>query len=112
MAPNSLIPDLPSLWRLRHAASGREMVVAAKPGVRYVDRDDGQALEVTGQLLPLPPSPSRLPWTEENLRFCPSCDQLVPKDLNHCPYDGRPLPPLDRHPRSARDEAPAPSDPS
>ncbi|MDQ6776975.1 MAG: hypothetical protein M3071_12350 [Actinomycetota bacterium] len=54
------------------------------------------AMEVTGRLLPLAPSPSRLPWTEDNLRFCPSCDQLVPKDLNFCPSDGRPLSPLGR----------------
>jgi hypothetical protein len=42
-----------------------------------------------------------LAWTEENLRFCPSCEQLVPKDLNFCPSDGRPLTPLAR--RSGHD---------
>jgi hypothetical protein len=78
----------------RGTGSGREVVVAAEPGVRYVDRYSGEQLEVTGRLLPLAPSPSRLPWAEENLRFCPACDQLVQKDLNYCPYDGRPLPPL------------------
>jgi hypothetical protein len=98
MPPNHLTPDLPQRWRLRTAHTGREVVLAAEPGVRYIDRYTGEEMEVTGQLLPLAPSPSRLPWAEENLRFCPSCDQLVQKDLNYCPYDARPLPPPDRPP--------------
>ena len=105
MARNPVIPELPQLWRPRNPHGGREVVLAAEPGVRYVDRDSGEELEVAGRLLPLAPSPSRLPWSESNLRFCPSCQQLVPKDLNHCPYDGRPLPPLDRPP--AREQAEA-----
>ena len=40
-------------------------------------------------MLPLAPSPSRLPWAVENLRFCPWCDQLAQKDLNDCPTCGR-----------------------
>ena len=96
VAESDLTPALPQRWRLR-SPSGREFVYAAKPGVRYVDKYTGEELEVTSQLLPLAPSPSRLPWSPENLRFCHFCDQLVQKDLNHCPYDGRPLPPLDRH---------------
>lgn len=95
MAKNPLIPDLPQRWRLHTAGSSREVVLPAEPGVRYIDRDTGEEMQITGRLLPLAPSPSRLPWSAENLRFCPSCDQLVQKDLNHCPYDGRPLPPLD-----------------
>lgn len=91
-----LSPELPGLWRLRSPVTGREVVLAAVAEVRYVDRETGAAMEVTGQLLPLDPSSSRLPWSEENLRFCPSCDQLVQKDLNFCPYDGRPLTLLDR----------------
>jgi hypothetical protein len=98
MAQHPLSPDLPQRWRLRNAGSGREVVLAAEPAVRYVDRDTGEMMEITGQLLPLAPSPSRLTWSEENLRFCPSCDQLVQKDLNYCPYDGRALPPLNRQP--------------
>ena len=97
MAQNQLTPDLPQRWRLRSTATGREIVLAAEPGVRYIDRYSGETMEITGKLLPLAPSPSRLPWSEENLRFCPTCDQLVQKDLNYCPYDGRPLPPLQRH---------------
>lgn len=101
MTGSNLSPDLPQRWRLRNPRSGRELVVGASPGVRYFDRYSGTKMEVTGQLLPLAPSPSQLPWAEEHLRFCPSCDQLVQKDLNYCPYDGRPLPPIDR--RSADD---------
>jgi hypothetical protein len=97
MTNNPVIPDRPQRWRLRGADSGREVVLAAEPGVRYIDRDTGEEMQVTGRLLPLAPSPSRLTWSVENLRFCPSCDQLVQKDLNHCPYDGRALPPLDPH---------------
>ena len=96
MTPTHVNPDLPQRWRLRNAGSGREVVVAASAGVRYFDRYTGEELEVSGRLLPLAPSPSRLPWAEEHLRFCPSCDQLVQKDLNYCPYDGRLLPPLER----------------
>lgn len=97
MTRNQLTPDLPQRWRLRSPATGREVVLAAEPGVRYIDRYTGAQMEVTGELLPLAPSPSRLPWAEGNLRFCPHCEQLVQKDLNYCPYDGRPLPPLQRH---------------
>jgi hypothetical protein len=105
MAHNHLTPDLPQRWRLRTTATGREVVLAAEPGVRYIDRYIGAQMEVTGELLPLAPSPSRLPWSEENLRFCPYCDQLVQKDLNYCPYDGRPLPPLQRRAGGGPDKA-------
>ena len=94
-------PDRPQRWRQRSAGSRREVVVAASPGVRYFGRYNGTEMEVTGRPLPLAPSPSRPPWAEEHLRVCPSHDQLVQKDLNYCPYDGRPLPPIDR--RSADD---------
>lgn len=99
MKPHPLTPDLPPRWRLRNPASGREVIVAARPGVSYIDRITGEPLEVVAQVLPVSPAPSRLAWTVENLRLCPTCDQLVPKDLNHCPYDGRPLPPLAEPPR-------------
>src|SRR6266566_3597749 len=89
-----LNPDAPQPYRLRNDRTGREVVLAAKPGVHYVDEETGERLTVTGKLLPLTPSPSRLPWSVENLRVCPTCDQLVQKDLNYCPYDGRRLPPL------------------
>ncbi len=69
-------------YRLRTPSTGREVLVEAEPGKVYRDRDTGEALEVVGKVLPLAPSPSRLPWAVENLRFCPHCDQLVPKDLN------------------------------
>lgn len=81
-------------YRLRTPSTGREVLVEAEPGKVYRDRDTGEPLEVVGKVLPLAPSESKLPWAVENLRFCPHCDQLVPKDLNDCPYDGRRMGPL------------------
>jgi hypothetical protein len=71
---------------MRTPSTGREIVVEAEPGVDYVDRETGEPLEVVGELLPLAPSPSELPWAVENLRFCNWCDQLAQKDLNDCPH--------------------------
>ena len=62
-----------------------EIIAEAIPGEIYLDRDTGKPMEVVGKVLPLAPSPSRLPWSVENLRFCPWCDQLAQKDLNDCP---------------------------
>lgn len=94
MSQPALNPELPQRWRLRNPASGRELELTAEPGIHYVDRESGEELEITGRLLPLAPNPSQLPWAVENLRICPTCEQLVQKDLNYCPYDGRRLPPL------------------
>ncbi len=74
--------------------SGRETIIEAEPARIYVDRDTGESLEVTGKLLPLAPSDSRLPWAVENLRFCSWCDQLAPRDLNDCPHCGRRMAPI------------------
>jgi hypothetical protein len=90
-----LNPSLPQPSRLRNQHTGRELVIAARPDLLYVDEVKGEPLEVVGQLLPLSPSPSRLPWSVQNLRSCPSCGELVQKDLNYCPYDGRRLAPPD-----------------
>jgi hypothetical protein len=76
-------------YRLRDAPSGREVVIEATPDETYVDRESGRRLEIVGKVLPLAPSPSRLPWAVENLRFCPWCSQLAQKDLNDCPTCGR-----------------------
>ncbi len=76
-------------YRMRTPSTGREVVLEAEPGRVYRDRETGEELEVVGQLLPLAPSPSELPWAVENLRFCTWCDQLVQKDLNDCPHCGR-----------------------
>jgi len=81
-------------YRLRTPSTGREVLVEAEPGKVYRDRDTGEALEVVGKVLPLAPSPSKLPWAVENLRFCPHCDQLAQKDLNDCPNCGRRMGPL------------------
>src|SRR5271166_3691870 len=81
-------------YRLRSPASGREIVIEAKPEEIYLDRDTGEPMEIAGKLLPLAPSPSRLPWAVENMRFCSWCDQLAQKDLNDCPTCGRRMGPL------------------
>ena len=86
-------------YRLRAPSTGREVIIEAEPDEIYVDRDSGEELEVVGALLPLAPSPSDLPWSVENLRFCNWCEQLVQKDLNDCPYCGRRIAALER-PRS------------
>ena len=79
----------PQLYRLRAPSSGRETVLAAEPGIVYVDQETGEELEVVGALLPLAPSESNLAWSTENLRFCNWCEQLAQKDLNDCPTCGR-----------------------
>jgi len=82
------------LYRLRNPASGREVVMEVEPEEIYLDRESGEPLEIVGKVLPMAPSPSRLPWAVENLRFCPWCDQLAQKDLNDCPTCGRRMGPL------------------
>jgi hypothetical protein len=75
------------------------MIIEAEPEEVYLDRDSGDQLEVAGKVLPLAPSPSRLPWAVENLRFCPHCGQLAQKDLNDCRTWGRRMGPLTSHAR-------------
>jgi hypothetical protein len=81
-------------YRLRTPSTGREVVIEAEPGEAYRDRDTGEAMEVVGQVLPLAPSQSHLPWAVENLRFCPWCHQHSQRDLNDCPTCGRRMGPL------------------
>jgi hypothetical protein len=81
-------------YRLRTPSTGRELIIEADGERNYVDRETGEPLEVLGRLLPLAPSPSRLPWAVENLRFCTWCEQLAQKDLNDCPTCGRRMDPL------------------
>jgi hypothetical protein len=80
-------------YRMRAPSTGREIVREAEPGRVYVDRDTGEELEILGQVLPLAPSRSRLPWAVEYLRFCSWCDQLAQRDLNDCPTCGRRMAP-------------------
>lgn len=82
------------LYRLRNPSSGREVVIEAEPERVYRDREDGEELEVVAKVLPLAPSHSRLPWSVENLRFCPWCHQHSQKDLGDCPTCGRRMGPL------------------
>ncbi|MDQ6732111.1 MAG: hypothetical protein M3022_17945 [Actinomycetota bacterium] len=81
-------------YRMRTPSTGREVIVEAEAGQVYKDRETGEPLEVVGQLLPLAPTTSELPWTVENLRFCTWCDQLTQKDLNDCPHCARRMEPL------------------
>jgi hypothetical protein len=86
-------------YRMRTPSTGREIIIQdADPDEIYVDRETGEPLEVVGELLPLDPSTSRLPWAVENLRFCNWCDQLAPIDLNDCPTCGRRMAPLEGSP--------------
>jgi hypothetical protein len=89
------VPDR-QLYRLR-SSSDREIIREVDPGRTYVDRETGDEFEVVGRVLPLAPSPSRLPYAVENLRLCGcSLEQLVQKDLNDCPHCGRRLPAVER----------------
>lgn len=81
-------------YRLRTPSTGREVIMEAEPDRSYVDRRTGEPLEVVGELLPLAPSPSNLPWAVENLRFCNWCGQLTQKDLNDCPHCRRRMAPI------------------
>jgi hypothetical protein len=83
-------------YRLRSPSSGREIILEAEPGEIYVDRETGDPLEIVGEVLPLPPNRSNLPWAIEHLRFCDWCDQLAPIDLNDCPTCGRRMGPIER----------------
>jgi hypothetical protein len=81
-------------YRFRTPSTGREVVIEAEPDKIYVDHETGEPMEVIAQLTPLPPTDSLLPWAVENLRFCPHCDQLQPKDLTVCEVCGGTLEPL------------------
>lgn len=81
-------------YRMRTPSTGREIIVEAEEDRIYRDRETGEELQIVGLVVPLAPSPSKLPWAVENLRFCSWCDQLAQKDLNDCPTCGRRMAPL------------------
>jgi hypothetical protein len=81
-------------YRMRTPSTGREVIIEGQPGRLYLDRETGEELEVVGEVLPLAPTASELPWSVENLRFCNWCDQLTQQDLNDCPHCGRRMDPL------------------
>jgi hypothetical protein len=91
-----ILPGVSTLqrYRLRAPSTGREIVIEAKPGKTYKDRETGEKLQVVGKVLPLAPSKSKLPWAVENLRMCPWCDEFSQKDLNDCPNCGRRMGPV------------------
>jgi hypothetical protein len=76
-------------YRMRTPSTGREVIVLAEPEKVYVDHETGENLVPVAQLLPLAPTPSELPWSIENLRFCDHCDQLAQRDLVDCPWCGQ-----------------------
>lgn len=82
-------------YRMRTPSTGREVIIEAEPGGIYLDLETGEELEVVAELLPLAPTPSELPWSVDNLRFCNWCDNLVQKDLNDCTICGRRMNPLE-----------------
>jgi hypothetical protein len=86
-------------YRMRTPSTGREVIIEASPDQTYVDRETGEELEVVAQLLPLAPTPSELPWSVENLRFCNHCDQMSQVDLLDCPTCGKRMEPLARDAR-------------
>ena len=53
--------DTKQRYRMRNPATGREIIIEAEPEEIYRDRESGEKLEVTGKVLPLAPSASRLP---------------------------------------------------
>ncbi len=81
-------------FRLRDPSSGDEVILVAKPGTVYLDERTGEPMEVVGEVLPLAPSDSKLPWAVENLRFCNWCESMAQRDLNDCPTCGRRMAPL------------------
>ena len=81
-------------YRMRTPSTGREIIVEAEQDRIYRDRETGEELQIVGMMVPIEPSPSKLPWAVENLRFCSWCDQLAQKDLNDCPTCGRRMAPL------------------
>ena len=83
-------------YRMKTPSTGREVIIEAEPDRIYRDRETGEELEVSGIVLPLEPSQSKLPWAVEHLRFCNWCDQLAQKDLNDCPVCGRRMAALPR----------------
>ena len=83
-------------YRMRTPSTGREVIIEAKPGTVYRDRETGETLEPVAQLLPLAPTSSELPWALENLRFCNHCDQLAQKDLDDCPWCEERMDPIAR----------------
>ena len=85
--------ELGQRYRLREPSSGREVILEAKPDVVYRDESSGEELEVVGEILPLAPSQSKLPWAVENLRFCDLCGAMAQRDLNECPTCGRRMAP-------------------
>ncbi|MGK2877263.1 MAG: hypothetical protein ACSLFF_01595 [Solirubrobacterales bacterium] len=80
-------------YRLRSAGYKRDIVATMNEGDRYVDRESGTNFVVVGEVLPVGPTKSSLPWATENLRVCGcSREQLLQKDVNDCPYCDRRIP--------------------
>ena len=80
-------------YRLRNPATGREILIEAEPDEIYLDRESDEPWRLSARCCRWRRR-LKLPWSVENLRFCPWCDQLAQKDLNDCPTCGRRMGPL------------------
>lgn len=98
-------------YRLRSAGFKRDIVAEVQEGDNYVDRESGTKFVVVGEVLPVGPTSSELPWSEQNLRLCGcSREQLVQKDVNDCPYCDRRIPAAAAAAAAPAAPAPAPAE--
>ena len=85
---------------MRAPASGREAIVSLEgpsptDETGFYDQVTGERMEVVSKLLPDSSSPSRLARSQENMRVCDRCHELVERDLSECPFCRRRLAALD-----------------
>lgn len=85
---------------MRAPASGREAVVTVEGATPtdttgFYDHVTGERMEVVSKLLPDSNSRSRLARSQENMRLCDRCHELVERDLSECPFCRRRLAALD-----------------
>jgi len=85
---------------MRAPGSGREAVVSvegtpAQDETGFYDHVTGERMEVVAKLLPDAGSASRLARSQENMRICSHCEELVERDLSECPACRRRLPALE-----------------
>lgn len=87
----------PTRYRMRAPGSGREAIITVEgtrreDDIGFYDHVTGERMEVVSRLLPDATSPSRLARSQENVRICPHCEELVERDLSECSVCRRRLP--------------------